>query len=39
MCLFAYCGRCVLLADGVNELENEDVGGEYHEFDAKDLNF
>jgi hypothetical protein len=29
MCLFACCGRCVLLVDGVNELENEDVRGEY----------
>jgi hypothetical protein len=26
----------VLLADGVNEPENEDVGGEYCEFDAEE---
>jgi hypothetical protein len=25
-----------LLADGVNEPENEDVGGEYHEFNAEE---
>jgi hypothetical protein len=25
-----------LLADGANEPENEDVGGEYREFDAAD---
>jgi hypothetical protein len=36
LCLFACCARCVLLADGVNESENEDVGGEYHEFDNED---
>jgi hypothetical protein len=28
----------VLLADGVNEPENEDVRGEYREFDTKDLD-
>jgi hypothetical protein len=39
ICLFACCGRCVLLADEVNEPENEDVGGEYREFDTEDLNF
>jgi hypothetical protein len=27
------------LTDGVNELENEDVEGEYHEFDAEDLDY
>jgi hypothetical protein len=36
MCLFACCSCCVLLADGVNELENEDVRGECHEFHADD---
>lgn len=36
LCLFACCARCVFLADGVNEPENEDVGGEYREFDAED---
>ena len=28
-----------VLADGVNEPENEDVGDEYHEFDAEDQNY
>jgi hypothetical protein len=26
------------LVDGVSEPENEDVGGEYHEFDTEDLD-
>jgi hypothetical protein len=34
--LLVCCARCVLLADGVNEPENEDVGGEYREFDAEE---
>jgi hypothetical protein len=36
MYLFACCARRVLLADGVNEPENEDVRGKYREFDAED---
>ena len=28
-----------VLADGVNEPEDEDAGGEYREFDPKDPNF
>jgi hypothetical protein len=27
-----------ILADGVNEPENEDIGGEYREFDAEDMD-
>ena len=27
------------LADGVNEPDNEDVGGEYREFDPEDPNY
>ena len=34
LCLFACFDRCVLLTDGVNEPENEDVGGQYREFEA-----
>jgi hypothetical protein len=36
LCLFVCCARWVLLADGVNEPENEDVGDEYREFDAEE---
>jgi len=34
LCLFACFDRCVLLTDGVNEPENEDIGGQYCEFEA-----
>ena len=36
LCLFACFDCCVLLADGVNKPENEDVRDEYREFDAED---
>jgi hypothetical protein len=36
LCLFVCCARYVLLAKGVNEPENEDVGDEYREFDTEE---
>jgi len=38
--IYAYClcQSSHILADGVNEPENENVGDEYREFDTKDLD-
>ena len=38
--VFVCLSACLrVLADGVNEPENEDVGGEYREFDPEDPNY
>ena len=36
MCACCLCRSSRILADGVNEPENADVGDEYREFDAED---
>ena len=37
--MFAYTVVCALLAVGVNEEENKDGGGEYHEFNVENPNY